>query len=136
MNPNCVTGFSDAESCLGFRIRNNPKLKVGWEVIPYFFINLHSKDLPVLLELKKFWGVGNISIMSDKDSALYQINSIDALYKVVIPHFYSYPLELCLQKNEKIIYYLLFRQAIESCAWLLLKNKEHLTLEGEVRLKN
>lgn len=29
LNPNWVTGFCDAESCIGFRIRKNNKLKIG-----------------------------------------------------------------------------------------------------------
>ena len=53
LNPHGVTGFCDAESCFGFRVRKNPKLKVGWEIIPYFFINLHVKDLSILLEIER-----------------------------------------------------------------------------------
>jgi hypothetical protein len=29
LNPNWVTGFCDAESCIGFRIRKNNKLNIG-----------------------------------------------------------------------------------------------------------
>lgn len=54
LNPHWVTGFSDAESCFGFRVRKNLKLKVGWEVIPYFSINLHVKDLSIILDIKNF----------------------------------------------------------------------------------
>lgn len=54
LNPYWVTGFSDAESCFGFRIRKNPELKAGWEMIPYFSINLHVKDFSILLDIKEF----------------------------------------------------------------------------------
>ena len=116
--PYWVTGFSDAESCFGFRVRKNPKLKAGWEVIPYFFINLHIKDLSVLSEIKDFFGVGNIS--SNKESALYQVNSLKDLVNVIIPHFELYPL-LTKKKAD----FLLFKLAIE-----LIKQKEHKNIEG------
>ena len=118
LNPHWVTGFSDAESCFGFRVRKNLNLKVGWEVIPYFSINLQAKDLSILLEIKEFFGVGNIS--SNKETALYQVNSIKDLVKVIIPHFELYPL-----LTKKRADFLLFRLAIE-----LIKQKEHKNIEG------
>jgi len=118
LNPYFVTGFSDAEGSFGFRVRKNPKLKVGWEVIPYFFINLHIKDISILLDVKNFFGVGNIS--SSKESAIYQVNSLKDLLTVIIPHFQLYPL-LTKKKAD----FLLFNLAIE-----LIKRKEHKTIEG------
>jgi len=118
LNPQWVTGFSDAESCFGFRVRKNLKLKVGWEVIPYFFINLHVKDLSILLEIKEFFGVGSIS--SNKELALYQVNSLKDLVNVIIPHFELYPL---LTKKKADFW--LFKLAIE-----LIKEKQHRKIEG------
>ena len=63
LNPYWVTGFCDAEACFGFRVRKNPKLKIGWEVLPYFSINLHVKDLSILSDIKEFFGVGNIAVI-------------------------------------------------------------------------
>jgi hypothetical protein len=122
LNPNWVTGFSDAEACFGFRIRKNNKLKIGWEVIPYFFIHLHVKDLPLLLNIKQFFKVGNIS--HSKDSALYQVNSIEDLITVIIPHFHLFPLI-----SKKKADFLLFILAIE-----LIRKKEHKSIEGIYKL--
>lgn len=124
LNPYCVTGFCDAEACFGIRIRKNSKLKVGWEVIPYFSINLHRKDIPVLLALKDFFGVGNISC--SKETGIYQVNSIKDILDIILPHFLAYPL---LTQKKADLY--LFKLAIE-----LIKNKEHKTLEGIEKLIN
>jgi hypothetical protein len=118
LSPDWVTGFSDAESCFGFRVRKNPKLKVGWEVNPYFLIALHVKDVSILLDIKEFFGVGNIS--NKKESVLYQVNSLNDLVNVIIPHFESYP----LLTNKKADF-LLFKLAIG-----LIKQKEHKNIEG------
>nr|YP_009741111.1 LAGLIDADG endonuclease [Fusarium cerealis]QID41890.1 LAGLIDADG endonuclease [Fusarium cerealis]QID41942.1 LAGLIDADG endonuclease [Fusarium cerealis]QID41994.1 LAGLIDADG endonuclease [Fusarium cerealis]QID42047.1 LAGLIDADG endonuclease [Fusarium cerealis]QID42100.1 LAGLIDADG endonuclease [Fusarium cerealis] len=118
LNPYWVTGFADAESCFGFRVRKNLKLKLGWEVIPYFSINLHTKDLSILLDIKKFFGVGNIS--SGKETAIYQVNSTKDLLNAIIPHFELYPL-----LTKKRADYLLFKSAIE-----LIKQQEHKYIEG------
>lgn len=118
LNPDWVTGFSDAEACFGFSVRKNPKLKVGWEVNPYFLIGLHVKDVSILLDIKEFFGVGNIS--NNKESVLYQVNSLNDLVNVIIPHFELYP----LLTNKKADF-LLFKLAME-----LIKQKEHINIEG------
>ncbi len=118
LNPNWVTGFSDAEACFGFRIRKNDQLKTGWQTTPYFFINLHAIDLSVLLDIKQFFKVGNIS--HNKNSALYQVNSIDDIVNVIIPHFDLFPLI-----SKKKADFLLFKLAIE-----LIRKKEHKSIKG------
>lgn len=118
LNPHWVTGFSDAESCFGIRIRKNPELKVGWQVIPYFAINLHIKDLSILSSIKEFFSVGYIS--SNKESAYYQVNSIEDLVNIIIPHFELYPL---ITKNKAD--FLLFKEALE-----LIKQKKPKNIEG------
>ena len=118
LNPNWVTGFSDAESCFGIRIRKNPYLNIGWEIIPYFSINLHTKDLSILLGIKEFFRVGNIS--STKESVIYQVYSVGNLVNVIIPHFELYP--LITQKKAD---FLLFKLAMH-----LIQQKEHKNIQG------
>ena len=122
LNPNWVTGFSDAEACFGFRIRKNNQLKIGWEVIPYFLIHLHAKDLPILLDIKQFFNVGIIS--HNKDSVLYRVNSIEDIVNRILPHFDLFPLI-----SKKKADFLLFKLAIE-----LIRKKEHKSIEGIYKL--
>jgi hypothetical protein len=91
-------------------------------VIPYFFINLHVKDISLLLDIKDFFGVSNIS--SYKESVLYQVNSLKDLVNVIIPHFELYSL-----LTKKRADFLLFKLAIE-----LIRQKEHKKIEGIHRL--
>lgn len=106
--------------------RKNSKLKVGWEVIPCFSINLHKKDISVLLALKDFFGVGNISCSTTQEAGKYQVNSFKDIFGAILPHFLAYPL-----LTQKKADFLLFKLAIE-----LIKNKEHKTLEGIAKLIN
>ena len=107
LDPYWVTGFADGESCFGFRIRKNNKLKTGWEVIPYFFINLHIRDFALLSDIQQFFKVGNIN-RSGKNSASYKVNSVKELQDVIIPHFEQFSLI-----SKKKADFLLFKLAIE-----------------------
>src|ERR1044071_1415654 len=65
-----------------------------------------------------YFGAGKISVLAE-NSILFRIESIKDL-EVVINHFDKYPL-----LTKKFKDYLLFKHAFN-----LVKNKEHLTLEG------
>lgn len=86
LNPNRDKGFSDAEAYFGFRIKEwSIKNRLGSYTL---FINLHIIDLPLLLDIKKYFKVGNIT--QNKNSALYKVNSINDIVNVIIPHFYLF----------------------------------------------
>lgn len=55
-NPNWITGFVDAEGCFSISVYND-KIgnKLKWKVIPCFQIELHIKDLDLLLQIKSFF---------------------------------------------------------------------------------
>jgi len=44
-------------------------------VYPIFKVELHSKDLPLLNQIKSFFGVGTITVQKTRDSAYYSVNS-------------------------------------------------------------
>ena len=110
-------------------IHPNKACKIDWEIRAIFIINLHSKDSAPLaageLELiKSSLGVGRIS-KQGKDSLQYLVTSVKEL-EVIIDHFDKYPLI-----TQKWSDYELFKQAL-----LIIKNKEHLTMEGSAAQKN
>lgn len=88
-----------------------------WGARATFKIGLAKKDLPILYRIHSFLGVGNITTRDL--SCSYAIQSIKDL-QVLIDHFDKYPL-----MTQKGADYLLFKMA-----FILIKNKEHLSLEG------
>lgn len=113
LNPNFVTGFSDAESCFQLVISKNLKYTLGWSVKLVFSIHLHSKDISILYKIQEFFGVGSVTI--NKDTADYHVISLTDLL-CIINHFENFPL-----KTKKYIDFLLFKMAYD-----IISKKEHL----------
>lgn len=101
LNPNFVTGFCDAEACFSISIIKSSRYSLGWNVKLVFSIHLHSKDIDILYQIQRFFGVGNIYVHGD--SAIYQVMGLkDLVY--VIEHFNKYLRKRL--KNMQILYYL------------------------------
>uniref|UniRef100_A0A896Z6I4 LAGLIDADG endonuclease n=1 Tax=Coniophora puteana TaxID=80637 RepID=A0A896Z6I4_9AGAM len=124
LHPQAVTGFTDAEGTFNVHFRKTSKTLVGWLVTHQFKITLHIKDKDLILKLREFFGVGNISINSEAGTASIYITNLEQLTNVIIPHFLKYP--LVTQKQADFI---LFKEIIEQ-----KKQKEHLKLEGLIRI--
>jgi len=118
IDPNFITGFSDAEGSFVLSITKSNLVKSGWVIKPRFQIHLHKKDIFVLEAIKNYLGVGKIYLQGTT-SVEYRVFSIKEL-KIVLDHFDNFPL-----LTQKYADYFLFKQA-----YLLLVNREHLTPEG------
>lgn len=119
LDPNFVTGFTDAEGSfiVSFYRRSNQK----WNLRIRFLISLHSMDYPLLLELQKFFNnKGSINFSSNRPQVNYEITSINDLVDYVIPHFDKYPL-----LTKKFIDYNLWKIACE-----IVKTNGHLNPDG------
>ena len=121
LNPWFITGFSDGESCFSIYIGNSKSNITGWSIKIIFQIQLHSKDLPLLLEIQSFFnGVGIINKESNRNMVNYRVTKIDDIVNVIIPHFDKYPLQ-----SAKSIDYLLWKKCV-----FLIASKEHLNIAG------
>ena len=78
----------------------------------------------MLYDLQSFFSVGTIIICPRDGHGIYFVNSLHNLVNVIIPHFDKCPL---LTKNKAD--YLLFKQVIA-----IMKNKEHHTIEGLIKI--
>lgn len=119
LNPLYVTGFSDGESCFHLAIGKNPKYKIGYYVNPGFSIALHQRDLELLKKIQDFFGGIGVISKFKKDMVQFRVFSIKEL-ETILNHFDQYPLI-----SKKRADFLLFKEALK-----LIKNKEHLTIEG------
>lgn len=89
-NPYFVTGFCDAESCFTLNILKNPFYKTGWKIGLVFDIHLHSKDIDLLYQFQKFFGIGYVNL--NEDSRKFRVTNLEDLV-LIIEHFNLYPLK-------------------------------------------
>lgn len=122
-----VTGFSDAEGTFIISITKNDKLLVGWEVKAMFKIGLHIRDLNLLEQIQKFFGVGKVSIDINKNFCVFHVHSLEEIVKFILPHFNEYP--LLSNKGQD---FLLFKDIV----MLMYNNKAHLNKEGLQKIIN
>jgi hypothetical protein len=80
---------------------------------------MHTRDLTLLLQLKLYFGVGNVRTNKDGTS-VYAVASLKDLTDVIIPHFLDYPLQ-----SKKRADFLLFKEILE-----FMSCREHLSNEG------
>ena len=122
LNPWFVTGFTDAEGCFGLYIYKNANYKTGWFISLVFKVSLHEKDKIILEQIKKYFGVGEIT-SHGSTSLNYSVRSHKDL-QIIIDYFYKF-----LLITNKLNDYKLFK-----LAYILILKKEHLTLEGIKKL--
>ena len=122
LDPLWVTGFVDGEGCFQVTITQRKNLKLGWAIVPRFFIVLHVKDKPILVAIKKSLGVGKIYKERSQKVQL-QIQSLKEL-ESVINHFQRYP--LITKKRADFNLIIMVND--------IMKRKEHLTQEGLIKI--
>ena len=84
LDPNWVTGFTDAEGCFTIKIYKSPSHRFGWRIQPEFSVLLHKRDEILLNRIKQFLGVG--VLYTDRDYLDYNVRSLKDLTEVVIPN--------------------------------------------------
>ena len=116
-----VSGLIDGEGTFSVSIRKDNEYKLGWQISAEFQIQLHKRDLNLLLQLQDFFsGAGSISISKTRNSASYSVKSIKDITTIIIPHFIKYKL-----LTQKAADFILFKKIVE-----LINTKVHLTSEG------
>lgn len=90
LDPNWISGFTDAEGCFSVIISKKSAFK--WRVTVSFEINLHTKDIAILHLIRDYFGVGIVSSRFSREICVYRVTSVSDLIRVIIPHFLAYPL--------------------------------------------
>lgn len=55
LNPNWITGFTDAEGCFYIRISQSKTHKIGWKIQVSFEIGLYAKDKDLLYLIRSYF---------------------------------------------------------------------------------
>ena len=127
LNPWFVSGLIDAEGTFSISFRKDKEYKLGWQIGAEFQIQLHERDLNLLLQLKEFFsGIGTISIGKTRQRVTYSVKSIKDITHIIIPHFLKYPL-----LTQKAADFILFTKIVE-----LISSKAHLSIEGLQKIVN
>lgn len=126
LNSKYITGFIDGEGCFTLSIYKDNKYKLGWNVIPSFQVESHTRDLDLLKKVQDYFGLGRIKILKEngRNSAMFIVTKIKDLNDVIIPHFIKYPL-----LTQKQADYELFKLVVD-----IINNKEHLSEQGLIKL--
>jgi len=127
LDPNWVTGFTDAEGCFYVPINKRKNRKSGWQIQACFQIKLHIKDKDLLLQIKSFFSeVGTIVTNYNYSFAVYRVHSLGDITNVIIPHFNKYPLI-----SQKYGDFIIWKNIVE-----LINKGEHLTIDGLIKIVN
>ena len=121
LNPWFVSGLIDGEGTFYISIRKDNEYNLGWQIGAEFQIQLHKRDLNLLLQMQDFFsGTGSINISKTRQSVTYSVKSIKNITTIIIPHFLKYNL-----LTQKAADFILFNKIVR-----LINTKAHLTKEG------
>ena len=126
LDPWFVVGFTDGEASFTITIYKDKEYFTGWHIQAMFQIHLHAKDLPLLKQIQSFFGVGAIQTIKSSSSVIYRVTNQKELIEIIIPFFDKYPL-----LTQKRADFELFKSVI-----ILMKNREHRTREGLLKIVN
>lgn len=130
-----VTGFVDGEGCFSIGFIKQPDrpnrigYKTGYQVAHEFAVTQGAKSLPILQELQKFFGVGQVVINRRYDNHKehlyrYVVRKREDLIQIIIPFFQKYPLQTSKQQDfERFV----------SCM-RIIQRSDHLTRDGLVKI--
>ena len=123
LNPDFVTGLTDADGCFSISIFKRDKIEHKKGVKLTFTIKMLKNEAELLNMIKSFFACGNL--YHHKDGTLdFKIQDFHSLKNRVIPHFLKYPL-----RGTKYLDFTSFREAFN-----IIENKEHLREEGVSKL--
>ena len=127
LNPDFITGFTDAEGCFKVSIYKAENYKTGWCVRSVFEIGLNNRDILLLLKIQEFFGgIGIINPDKTNDTLKYSVNSLNDITTIIIPHFKKYNLI-----TQKAADFILFEKIVK-----LMNKRAHLTIAGIQQIIN
>lgn len=119
LNPDFVTGLTDAEGCFSVVIRNNNKAKFKKNVGLRFQIQMLQNETELLKMVKFFFGCGVLYYSKD-GFVSFAVQDFYSIKNKIIPHFLKYSM-----RGTKYLDFISFKEAFD-----IIYKKEHLSEEG------
>lgn len=116
-----ISGFTQSDGSFIVSFLNKNK-GVFIRPQPVFNLTQSISELEMFLALQKYLGVGNI--YRNRKNVVFVVKSIDEIVEVILPLFDKHPV-----RAGKFLAYNIFKEVS-----LLVKNKEHLTDEGTLKI--
>jgi hypothetical protein len=113
-----IVGFVDGEGCFHVAINKQPKMKIGWQVLPEFRIVQHKRDINILYNIQYTLGIGQVT-RNHGDRFEVRIRGLENLKKL-INFFHKHNLQTTKRENFELFCQIIY----------LIENREHLTQEG------
>lgn len=130
LQPWYVVGFVEGEGCFAINISKHKTKRLRRDAWLSFEIELRGDDRPILEDIQKFFGCGNVYDLNyDRygwmPHAKYRLRGIKNICEILIPFFRKYKLRGKKQKDFE-----LFCKAAE-----VFVKKQHLTKKGIAKLE-
>ena len=113
-----IIGFVDGEGCFHVSINKQPKMSLGWQVLPEFRIVQHKRDEAVLHRIRDALGCGQV-VVNHGDRKEVRVRGLENLNRIVT-FFRKNPLKTSKRKNFEI-----FAEIIS-----IMNKGEHLNRKG------
>ena len=113
-----IVGFVDGEGCFHVGINKQPKMTVGWQVLPEFRVVQHKRDIAVLHKIRDTLGIGKV-VRNHGDRFEVRVRGLKDLRKL-IDFFNKYTLQTTKKQNFET-----FSKIIS-----LMEQNTHLTPKG------
>lgn len=120
LNPNFITGLTEAEGCFSVGVYKNKKARFKRSVKLEFTIKMLDNETELLTMVEFFFNCGKLWHYPKDNSVRFRIHNISSIKNKIIPHFLKYPL-----RGTKYLDFLYFKEALD-----IIESKEHLTDEG------
>lgn len=123
LDPFWLAGFIEGEGCFLVNISDSPTHKLGSKVELRFQITQHNRDALLMESLVKYLDCGKV--FRSREAVDFVVTKFSDITEKIIPFIEKYPIQGVKRENFEI-----FKIVAE-----LIKNKEHLTLEGLKEIK-
>lgn len=119
LDPNFVTGLTEAEGCFLILPQKNNKAKFKVYFSLKYKISMLKNEVELLKMVKSFFGCGVLR-ENKNDTIDFEINDFSSIKTVLIPHFLKYPL-----RGTKYLDFTSFKEAFH-----IFDKRERLKEEG------